>query len=85
MAEVAQQLKVMQGAQAEALDAYREEMEKQCTQFQSEIELLREKIREVEERREKTIKGKKKELEPKNGTRDKDIPAVKKNQAQLTS
>ena len=37
-----------------------------------EIELLRERIREVEERREKTTKGKKKELEPKHGTQGKE-------------
>lgn len=36
--------------------------------MQLEIELLRERIREVEERREKTTKEKKKELELKHGT-----------------
>lgn len=68
MAKVAHDLQVMKDTQAEAIDAQREEREKQHAHCQSEIELLKERIWELEERREKTAKEKKKEPEPKYGT-----------------
>lgn len=65
MDDVAHELQVMKDTQAEVMNVQREEGEKQRAHFQSEIELLKERICELEKGREKLTKEKKKEPESK--------------------